>query len=248
MQACRSRDVILLNKLLNNGANVNQSGTDGQTPLMLCAENNDVACTTALLKAGANVNAKNQIGKDALMFAARAAGHSCIKELIEAGADVNVLSRSGVIALGYFVVRHCWELKCDACPLWVTHFSNETFEGDSPPFPEEQKDALKLILLKGSKINGGFFKRRNMFLPNCLFDMLHAAGVKMKIFSKWGKTRWTKNKKAAHKQPPGMKEVCRDVIRKRLIKVDKTNLFLRIPQLGLPTALSRFLLFDQEMF
>ena len=45
-----------------------------------------------------------------------------------------------------------------------------------------------------------------------------------------------------------LKHICREVIRKHLLKLDPhQHLFSRIPLLGLPSALNKYLLFNQSL-
>ena len=45
----------------------------------------------------------------------------------------------------------------------------------------------------------------------------------------------------------GLKHMCRDVIRKHLVKVSNVNLFTRAPRLGLPSVLTSYILYDVSL-
>ena len=45
-----------------------------------------------------------------------------------------------------------------------------------------------------------------------------------------------------------LRETCREAIRKHLLDINPhLNLFMRIPQLGLPTRLAHYLLYDEDL-
>jgi ankyrin repeat protein len=73
-------DVVL--HLINNGADVNASGNDGDTALMWASWNGHYDIAKLLIDAGADVNAKNNFGETALMYASRCNGHPAIIELL----------------------------------------------------------------------------------------------------------------------------------------------------------------------
>ena len=243
MHACLSGNVKLLKRSMKNGGDLNQTDEKGRTPLMACAQNDKVDCAEILIQAGASVNAKDKLGKNAIMYAALHSGGTFMDLLFQAGGHVNARSHSGVNSLGYFILKHSWQLKCHIGPIWKKYFSNVTCQQESPPFTEEEE--LKMILKKGSEVNRACFLGREIFLPNDLHHILMAAGQHMSMFCKIETN--TKEEETEHNQPCSMKQACRDAIRQHLIKLDKKNLFLRVPQLGLPNALSLFLLFEQEL-
>lgn len=48
--------------------------------------------------------------------------------------------------------------------------------------------------------------------------------------------------------PKKLKELCRATIRQCMLKVDRhTDLFRRIPKMGLPTTLAKYLLYNEEL-
>ena len=75
--------------LIEGGADVNVPDVDGNTALILAAQNNQVACISYILNAGAFVNEANHYGETPIMMASENGHTECVKKLIEAGADVN---------------------------------------------------------------------------------------------------------------------------------------------------------------
>ncbi len=86
--------------LVENGAEVNVTDTNGNTPLIfLIHKTGNLEITRRLLEKGAAVNAQNRTGETALMYAAWR-GHSDIVQLLLAyRADVSLKNRQGNTAL-----------------------------------------------------------------------------------------------------------------------------------------------------
>jgi ankyrin repeat protein len=83
------------------GADVNDAGLSGETPLMRVASNADAAID--LLKRGADVHIPNRQGETAI---SRTTSAKAIQALLEHGADANELSQSGMTPLMSAVWRH----------------------------------------------------------------------------------------------------------------------------------------------
>ena len=89
---------------IKSGAQVNDSDTLGQTPLMQgaeCNENSDVI--TTLLNAGAKLDDRDELfGRTALMWAAKYNENpEVITTLLNAGADAKAKSNEGKTAFDY---------------------------------------------------------------------------------------------------------------------------------------------------
>lgn len=102
---------IIVEALLEAGADVNKSNKSGGTPLsvaLICK--NDISIIKLLLKAGANVNARTLCGSTPLIFAVRNQNSlGVIRELLHYGADINSSMDSKNLFDGYtalhFAVR-----------------------------------------------------------------------------------------------------------------------------------------------
>jgi len=100
---CRTGAIQKIIDAIHNGANVNESDADGQTPLMAGAmtRNNSQDVVTLLLAAGADVNAHNKSGLTPLMMAVikPMPEVQLVKTLVWAGADINARQHSGMTPL-----------------------------------------------------------------------------------------------------------------------------------------------------
>jgi len=90
-QAIRAGDLAEVNRLINQGADVNMAqGEKAETPLHLAASNGHVEIVKALLAKGANVNVVDVDGNTALVSAIYSQnGEETVKALIKGGVDVN---------------------------------------------------------------------------------------------------------------------------------------------------------------
>ena len=247
--------------MISKGADVNVADPTrcGEAILIKAVQRNKELCVKHLLQSGVDVHKVDMYGKDALMHAARSGYLNCMKEMIQAGAHVNAVSCAGLNALGYFRLHHCWELGADG--IWVQAFGSWTQIGGELPFSPDQEAALSLLLQKGSKINESrtFLDRhKQIFLPSKFYAVLRAAGEDMEGFSLARcRRRYNNNSNISDPKynnnnnisdPKELKELCRASIRQCLLNADRhTDLFRRIPKIGLPTMLTKYLLYNEEL-
>ena len=82
-------DLDGLNELITQGADVNEPGIDGYTPLHLASEYGKLEIVKVLLAAGAEVNNTNDYGVAPLHLASNQGYFEIVKDLLAAGAEVN---------------------------------------------------------------------------------------------------------------------------------------------------------------
>ena len=89
IEAARRGDVVELERLLEQGADVNSSRGDGMTALHFAAEQGDGEVVRILLRAEADVGAGTRIGHYTPLHLASRGGHVAVaKSLLEAGAVI----------------------------------------------------------------------------------------------------------------------------------------------------------------
>jgi len=85
-----TKNIALINALLDAGADVNVSDKEGQTPLLWAVIMGERETTERLLAKGARIDAANSMGITALQFAISEHDLSLMKVLVAHGARVNV--------------------------------------------------------------------------------------------------------------------------------------------------------------
>ncbi|WP_300753001.1 ankyrin repeat domain-containing protein [uncultured Brachyspira sp.] len=95
-----STNEVFLQKLIDNGANVNYKNYDEKTALIEAADYNNINAVKVLLKNNADVNVQNKYGMTALMWACRSGNLEMTKMLLDAGADKSI-KRGNYDALYY---------------------------------------------------------------------------------------------------------------------------------------------------
>lgn len=95
----QSGDRRVAMELVAKGADVNQTQSDGTTPLHWAVYKFDRELVQTLLKKGARVNAVNRYGASPLSESVRVANLEISEMLLEAGADANVANEDGQTAL-----------------------------------------------------------------------------------------------------------------------------------------------------
>ena len=96
-------DMDAVGKLIAEGANVNEQGLDGVTPLIWAVAGRKPEAVRRLLRAGAKPDVRDDYGHTALILAARLGEPSVAMALIAGGADVNARGSDGRTALHHAV-------------------------------------------------------------------------------------------------------------------------------------------------
>lgn len=127
LKAVFLRRLRLTRLLLEGGAYINESNSQGQTPLMVACRTQHTDSQSAsrvklvqfLLEKGADPNIQDKEGRSALMHACREqAGPEVVSLLLGSGADISLEDQSGTSALVYAVMAGDWEvlkLLLDTC-------------------------------------------------------------------------------------------------------------------------------------
>ena len=229
--------------LLEAGANVNAKQPNGKTALIDAVSSGNVKSASFLLKKGADINSKDCFGNTAFRIAITYQHKDCIELLINEGADVNKFPGEGETPLTEA------SLYSDASSVKLlleagANVNAENWRGHSAlntcimfPNGDEQVvvDKIRLFLKAGAHIN----KKSNSGQPaqdldpswKTLIRILFAAGENLTLDS-------------IEVESDCLKDLCRKRIRQILIDKDPhENLFVRIPQLGLPSLVTEYLLY-----
>ena len=209
-------------------------------------------CVDRLIKVGADVNACDDWKDTALLRAAKDSRYRCVALLLGAGADVNVIDGEGNTPLMAAV-----DNRNDAMHMWTAR-----------DYVSRVK-CVALLLGAGADVN-----RRNMYGQNALDLHMRREGVPQDegvapLLLAAGETLqgptlrrlwWDSGSQVTHVKVPGylrweeepeglsLQGACRDTLRRHLLDAAPTrNLFVATPLLGLPPALTQYLLHDTTL-
>ena len=274
IKAAESGSTWCVNALLAAGARVNKFDNEGFSPLMsaTCANNSEVV--GCLIKAGAKINIASESKSKGQMWLGRTQNNraiSCrypliataspyrqesskiIDMLIAVGADVNVADREGKTTL-HLIIRSRYSFEklrtvrlLIAAGADVNRFDNS---GDTPLSCVHEVDCARELLLAGAQINRTKPFDLDTFVTSHIRNSLKygikpspARDTDMLLFAS-GESR-LRVPESLQPSEPNLMHLCRKTIRKHLLKLDPhTHLFSRVPQLGLPTLLNNYLLYD----
>jgi len=90
-EAAANGQTDLVRRAIEQGADVNESGTDGRTALMLAAYEGHTGTVKALLEHDARIDERDATRRTALIYSASGPHAETVRVLLEAGADVNVV-------------------------------------------------------------------------------------------------------------------------------------------------------------
>ena len=210
-----------MNVLIEAGADINPcTALIQDNPLAQAALDKNTECLKMLLDAGADVN--HIYNKVALEITAVSGYDCCMSLLIDSGADVNHKYKNGKSAL-FLATENCY-LKC-----------------------------MKLLIKKGTEVTcvkdlvRHFFNHPSPHRKQVMrksYWLLLAAGVDSPLLNLlFPKSRFI----YPLEEEMSLIYLSRKAIRKHLLQMSSVNLFVQVPQLGLPTLLQEYLLFNVSL-
>lgn len=260
-EPCCSDEGMEVANLIQSGADVNIADNNGTTALHKAAYNGHVNCVNALIAAGADVNQDDRGRTTPLMAAAKSASAECIIALLRAGADVNKKDESTMTCLHHAVIEGC--TKCvnllidagaDVNPTEMAALSLASFMANVH-ISWARFQCVKILVKAGARVNiqdewknGPYFEPTLVSSDEIDYDismLLYSAG---EITDNADEQDTVKDELKRLQEDKTLKNQCRQAIRRHLLELDPyTNLFIRIPQLGLPPPLTRYLLYYMEL-
>ena len=232
LEAVKSGNVQCVRLALDAGADVN--ACDGSTfamrdtALIMAVRGGYDTCMETLVRAGADVNKHDALGYTALMVAVANRSYKYAKLFIAFGADVNQVQTIQQITALEIAARKAGLYHGDKCI-----------------------NCVKLCLRFKAKVNYPYPILQNMISWYGDFNrkvvmLLYAAGERIRVscvrVRDYIRALETENLELC------LRKICRNFIRNHLIELDPhENLFHRVPKLGLPSALSEYLLFNVSM-
>ena len=218
-----------LEALITAGADVNILDPNGK-PLLISAISKCTGRDTKLLiNAGADVNTVDVNSNTALIITAEQnvdQGVECAKLLLKAGATINLINNKGRNAL-YSHIYKCadWNKQPDRTMVLLLYAAGETLDGvrfDDVPLDIlnclNEMDISLADILQTEKSSNQLQEVNTHYLDYMI--------------------SFSENHQIC------LKSLCREKIRKCLLNLNRSqHLFYRVPKLGLPAALTQFMLF-----
>ena len=231
----------IIKQLILWGVDVNRTDEKGKTPLTLAVFHGNEEIVKYLVQAGIDVNKPSHDGQTPLMISSHNGYTDIVQTLLNAGADVNKLDNRGCTALvlaaqeGHVYIAHILiNLGADVNMVCGTTYRNALYEF----VVKSNTKGVRLLLKSGANVNTDMFFVRTLSTP-ILKD-----GVRELLFAAGQNTSPRKDTQKIYGNCT-LQNRCRVVIRNHLLQIDRQqNLFCRIPRLGLPSPLVRYLLYD----
>lgn len=156
-EAVASGDHAAVRTLLQNGADVNQAGADGMTPLHQAVRNDDLEIAALLLQAGADAQAATREGITPLWLAAMNRNAGMAEALLNAGADPNAAlpggettlmaaARTGSAQLVELLLDHGADIAATGPSFGETALMVAAIE-DHP-------DVIRVLVARGAEVDG----------------------------------------------------------------------------------------------
>ena len=219
--------------LLDAGADVNMQNHTSETTLHKAAEYGLHMYVHLLIQAGADVNATDERGSTALIKATRYGHSKCAEILVQAGADVNITDKLSTTAL-IGASASCNVQIVNYLLRKGAYINNTTTEGTNAlqHCLTECKPVMvataKLLFVAGEKLND-IILERNKNETNYQYSKRVEVLEYVKHLD----------------QKLCLQDTCTKAIWKQLIKVEQdAHLFNRMSQIGLPSSITLYLLYD----
>jgi ankyrin repeat protein len=169
VDAVRNGDRVVVQKLLQQKANVNAAEADGTTALHWAARADDQELVRLLLRAGANVRAANRYGVTPLQLAATNGSVTTAQALLDAGADPNAALPEGETILMTAARTGQPDLLKVLLDRGADLNARENWYGETALIwaaAENHPDAVRVLLDRGADVNQAsapltFARRRN---------------------------------------------------------------------------------------
>ena len=238
--------VECLKLLVKAGADVNLRNKAASTPLLRATFEQN-SCVQLLINAGADVNIADNIGYTPIMVVANRCNYQQVESLIKEGAGVKarIMKDGG----RYHAVNPGNKIELFAAAYF-----------------RKALNTIKVLLTFGAYVNirtkSGLSALEIALNTTCrenenVIKLLHAAGettdgnayFEFEInATTFGRTIDLPDYLLERHSNFSLKDECREAIRKHLLDTNPHfNLFMRIPQLGVPTRLAHYLLHDEDL-
>jgi TolB-like protein len=146
-------------KLIDDGADVNEAGSDNFTPLHWAAYHGKTEMVKLLLSKGARVNARSAGYGTPLTIAAKYGFNDTARVLLDKGADANIADASGQTALHYATEQNnavlIVLLKGPSAPVTAGGAASVILKGAPPVSSPLEAERVRSITLPRTRTSAG---------------------------------------------------------------------------------------------
>lgn len=218
----------IVNFLLQKNVNVNQiDRLKNRTALHWAVASDNSEIAQILLKSGANVNTPDRDSVTPLILASNLGNLSMVQLLIEAGADMNHTDRMGTTALHYACMRLHFNVAQELIINGCSSNTNTPFSFCSPLkhlLCDKQYEVAKNLVESGCDLTN----------EKWIYDEAPFKSNKNLIIDE-SIMKWIRN---YAKNPPSLKDICRQKIRKNL---GNNFVHLKLLKMNIPKDLIMYL-------
>ena len=209
-----------------------------------------------LIQKGADVNKQNNSGETPMYRAASIGDSTCMELFVKSGADVNTPDNHGVTPL-MKVAETLGRCRIEGPKMIGLQLEKNSIHRCNLRYTE----LIRILLKLGARINCRDNLGRNALELACLhpdtenckkysYMFLYAIGEILDCDKLKDEkiAEYFQKLKENLEDNLDLKHLCREAIRKHLIDVDPhEHLFGRIPELGLPSLVTEYLLYDYSL-
>jgi len=156
LNAVKKSDAATVRRLLQQGAAVNVSETDGSTALHWAVDSDDAEMTRLLLKAGADAKRANRYGMTPLHLAAVNGNAEMMRDLIDAGANPNAVLPEGETVLMTAARTGSPEAVALLLERGADVNAQDRWYGESALIwaaAENHSDAVRILIARGATVD-----------------------------------------------------------------------------------------------
>ena len=243
-------NVQCLKLLLEAGADVNKADNDYITAFQHSAREGQLECIKVFIHFYSDKKEKNAVINEALISAA--INIDCVQYLIEAGADVNTINATGQAPLhkaveGDKIVCATLLIQAGADVNKADKFGNAALITAASL---GKLQSIKMLLKSGAHVNKSSFGSNALksYIMKCASPskdvamLLYASGEEVTPDAFFKVPKFLHFKKLKMK----LKHICRQAIENMELDPHQ-HLFGRVPRLGLPNALNKYLMFNVSL-
>ncbi len=225
----------IVKKLIAAGADVNAQSQASSTPLLKAVWSENFASARALLAAGADANIANELNVTPLLAAL--CKKIPVQFLLDGGANVNNTMDDLIV----------WKIALTAGN--IDNVKSLLGHGINIPnevchFPADIKDEVAMATLFFA---AGFDIKVRLWNSTRSDESRRFLSAMMTLAQEAERPAYFDGTRVFPQNPPSLIGGARNHIRKYLMDLSRENLFCRVPRLGLPPIMQKFLLFDQTL-